>query len=88
MSCALNSAEAKVQLAISTLLNEQDATVSIPLALRHLRSAVADLNKLRAESPQRRVLDQHVEIGRPAEPPQTLDIGCDMAPAVAWRGGR
>jgi len=84
MSCCLNSAEAKIQLAISTLLTEGDPTVAIPMALRRLRAAVADLNKLRAEAPQRRVLDQQVEIGQPVEPPLTLDIGCDMAPALSW----
>lgn len=84
MSCALNSAEAKVQMAISLLLNEADATVSIPQALRRLRGAVTDLNELRKAAPTRRALDQQVEIGRSTDQPIALDIGCDMAPAFSW----
>lgn len=84
MSCALNAAEAQVQMAISLLLTEADVTISIPQALRRLRGAITNLDKLRSEAPQRRVLDQQIEIGQLPESSAPLDLGCDMAPATSW----
>jgi hypothetical protein len=63
MSCALNSAEAKVQQAITMLLSTEDPKEDIPKALRLLRSTILDLNALRAQAPQRRILDQQITLG-------------------------
>jgi len=63
MSSALSAAEARLEMAMNILLDGEGPSISIPLALRQLRGLQINLQEIRALAPQRRILDQHIELG-------------------------